>query len=70
MNLIRSSIFILAATAQVPKESFRANLPTQVKIGSVERIQDLVKGMVPGVKIEAVEAPRKIPFLAGLPISN
>ena len=65
MNLIRSSIFILAATAQVPKESFRANLPTQVKIGSVERIQDLVKGMVPGVKIEAVEAPRKIPFLAG-----
>lgn len=65
LNLIRTSVFVLAAAAQMPKEVFRANLPTQIKIGPVDRIHDFVNSLTPGVKIEPVEAPRRIPFLTG-----
>ena len=42
----------------------RGTLPTQVKIGPPEKIRDLVMTMVPGVRIEPIEAPRQIPYHA------
>jgi type VI secretion system protein ImpJ len=40
--------------------------PTQVKIGTVERIRDLVNLQLPGVGIRPLPvAPRQIPFHAG-----
>ena len=63
-HLIRQGYFVLAAAAQVPKEQLRGTLPTQVKIGPPEKIRDLVMTMVPGVRIEPIEAPRQIPYHA------
>lgn len=63
-QLIRSGFFVLAASAQMDKESLRSTLPTQIKIGPPEKIRDLVMTMVPGVRIEPMEAPRQIPFHA------
>ena len=57
---------MLAATAQMPGESLRARFPTQVTIGPVERIRDLVTLALPGVALTAMPvAPRQIPFHAG-----
>ena len=63
-HLIRQGYFVLAAAAQVPTEQLRGTLPTQVKIGPPEKIRDLVMTMVPGVRIEPIEAPRQIPYHA------
>ncbi len=63
-RLVHSSYFVLAATAQVPKEMLRSTFPTSIKIGPPEKIRDLVLSMVPGIRIEPMEAPRQIPFHA------
>ena len=65
-ELQRKATFVLAATAQMPGESLRARFPTQVTIGPVERIRDLVTLALPGVALSAMPvAPRQIPFHAG-----
>jgi type VI secretion system protein ImpJ len=44
----------------------RARFPTQVKIGTVERIRDLVNLQLPGVAMRPLAvAPRQIPYHAG-----
>ena len=63
-RLIGSAYFVLSAAAQVPRESLRATLPTQVKIGPPDKIRDLVMTNVPGIRIEPIDAPRQIPFHA------
>lgn len=66
VDLQRKATFVLAATAQMPGESLRARFPTQVTIGPVERIRDLVTLALPGVALSAMPvAPRQIPFHAG-----
>ena len=52
--------------ALMPSEALRARFPTQVKIGPVERIRDLVNLALPGVTLTPLPvAPRQIPFHAG-----
>lgn len=63
-RLIGSAYFVLSAAAQVPRETLRATLPTQVKIGPPDKIRDLVMTNVPGIRIEPIDAPRQIPFHA------
>jgi type VI secretion system protein ImpJ len=63
-RLIASGYFVLAASAQVPREALRTTLPTQIKIGPPDRIRDLVMTAVPGIRIEPIDAPRQIPFHA------
>ncbi len=63
-RLITSGYFVLAASAQVPREALRTTLPTQIKIGPPDRIRDLVMTAVPGIRIEPIDAPRQIPFHA------
>ena len=58
--------FVLAVSSQLPGDALRARFPTQVKIGTVERIRDLVNLQLPGVSMRPLPvAPRQIPFHAG-----
>jgi len=64
--LYRTAVFVLAVNAQVPAETIRARFPTQVKIGPVEKIRDLVNLQLPGVGLRPLPvAPRQIPYHAG-----
>lgn len=65
-NLIRTANFILAVNAQIPQDTLRARFPTQVKIGPVEKIRDLVNFHLPGVTISPMPvAPRALPYRSG-----
>ncbi len=65
-TLYRTSVFILAARADLPSEDLRRRFPTQLKVGPVEKIRDLVNVQLPGVPVHAVPvAPRQIPYHAG-----
>jgi type VI secretion system protein ImpJ len=66
VELQRSAQFVLAVASQLPGDALRARFPTQVKIGTVERIRDLVNLQLPGVTMRPLAvAPRQIPFHAG-----
>jgi type VI secretion system protein ImpJ len=65
-ELFRTASFVLAVHAEMPAELVRSRFPTQVKIGPVERIRDLVNLHLPGVTLRALPiAPRQIPYNAG-----
>jgi type VI secretion system protein ImpJ len=66
LELLKSAGFVLAVNAQLPPDALRARFPTQVKIGPVERIRDLVNLQLPGIPLRALPvAPRQIPYHAG-----
>lgn len=66
VELQRTAQFVLAVGAQLPPDALRARFPTQVKIGTVERIRDLVNLQLPGVGLRPLPvAPRQIPYHAG-----
>ncbi len=63
-TLFQGSRFVLTAVASVPTETLRSQLPTQMKVGSVEQIRDLVNLQLPGIPIRPLAvAPREMPFL-------
>ena len=65
-DLLKSASFVLAVNAQLSPEILRTRFPSQVKIGPVERIRDLVNLQLPGIPLRAMPvAPRQIPFHAG-----
>lgn len=65
-TLLANANFVLAAHAKVNTEMLRNRFPTQVKIGPVEKIQELVKLALPGIALRPLPvAPRQIPFHAG-----
>lgn len=65
LKLLGTATFILAATAQCDTEELRHRLPAHLKIGSVERIRELVNLHLAGIKVKALPvAPRQIPFHA------
>ena len=51
IELQRTAQFVMAVSAQIPGDALRARFPTQVKIGTVERIRDLVNLQLPGVPL-------------------
>lgn len=64
--LMTQANFVLAVSASMPAEELQRRFPSQVKIGSVETIRDLVNSALPGVPIRPLGvAPRQIPFHAG-----
>ena len=66
VELQRNATFVLAVRSQMAGEVLRARFPTQVKIGPVERIRDLVNLQLPGVPLAPLPvAPRQIPFHSG-----
>lgn len=65
-ELLKSAIFVLAVNAQMPAEMVRSSFAAQVKIGSVEKIRDLVNLQLPGIGLRPLPvAPRQLPFHAG-----
>ena len=65
-ELIKSAVFVLAVSSALPGEQVRKQFPTQVKIGPVEKIRDLVNLHLPGVGLRPLPvAPRQIPYHAG-----
>lgn len=65
-ELIRTASFVLAVNAQIPAEQLRARFPSQVKLGPVEKLRDLVNLQLSGIALKALPvAPRQIPFHAG-----
>jgi type VI secretion system protein ImpJ len=64
-DLIKTATFVLAVAADLPGEQVRKQFPTQVKIGPVEKIRDLVNLHLPGVGLRPLPvAPRQIPYHA------
>ena len=58
--------FVLAVNADLPAEVLRSQFPAQIKIGSVEKIRELVNLSLPGIQITALPvAPRQIPYHSG-----
>lgn len=65
-ELLRSATFILVVNASMPPEALRGAFPAQIKIGSVEKIRDLVNLQLPGIGLRPLPvAPRQLPFHAG-----
>jgi len=65
-ELLRGAAFVLAVNAQMPVDALRVRFPTQVKLGPVERLRDLVNLQLPGIVLRALPvAPRQIPYHSG-----
>lgn len=65
-RLFDTADFILAVKAQIAAEQIQQHLPKQIKIASLEQIQDLITSQVPGLKVERLSvAPPQIPYYAG-----
>lgn len=64
-TLLRNATFVLAVFAELPADVVRTRFPTQVKIGPVEKIRDLVNLHLPGVRVHPMPiAPRQLPYHA------
>lgn len=65
-SLFKNAVFVLAVNADVPAEAIRSGFPPKVKIGSIEKIRDLVNLQLPGIGLRPLPvAPRQLPFYAG-----
>lgn len=65
-GLLDTAVFVLAAKADMSGATLRQSLPTNIKIGPVERIADLVNRQLRGIPIRALEvAPRQLPYHQG-----
>jgi len=65
-TLLDGASFVLAAKADIAAADMRRRLPTQSKIGPVEKIRDLVNLQLPGIAVASLSnAPRQIPYHSG-----
>ncbi len=65
-SLLESANFVLAVNAAMDLDVLRQRFPSQVKIGSVETIRQLVNVQLPGIKLRPLPvAPRQVPFHSG-----
>ncbi len=65
-TLLDKASFILAIKADMPNEALRQKIPSVVKIGTVEKVKELVAYHLPGIKVHALSvAPRELPYHSG-----
>ncbi|WP_282176036.1 type VI secretion system baseplate subunit TssK [Vibrio nereis] len=65
-QLFENATFILSVKANISVEELRQRFPSQIKIGPVEHIRDLVNNQLTGIAISSLPvAPRQIPYNAG-----
>ena len=65
-DLFDSASWVIAVRADMPTEALRKDFPSQVKIGSVEQIRELVNVQLHGIKVHPLPvAPRQIPYHSG-----
>ena len=66
-SLFANATFVLAVRAQVSTETLLSAFGSQVKIGAVEKIRDLVNLQLPGIGLRALPvAPRQLAVPCGL----
>ena len=65
-GILRAANFVMVVQADVPTENLRRLFPSQVKIGAVEQIRELVNVALPGIAVRPMAAaPRQLPFYVG-----
>ena len=65
-SILRASGFVLTVQCDMPTDTLRRAFPSQVKIGAVEQIRELVNVALPGIAIRPLPvAPRQLPYYAG-----
>ena len=65
-SLLDKASFVLAIKADMPNEALRQKIPSVVKIGTVEKVKELVAYHLPGIKVHALSvAPRELPYHSG-----
>lgn len=65
-SLLDKASFILAIKADIPSEALRQKIPSVVKIGTVEKVKELVAYHLPGIRVHALSvAPRELPYHNG-----
>jgi type VI secretion system protein ImpJ len=65
-TLLTTSAFVLSVKANVEAERLRRFFPSQIKLGPVESIRELVNSALPGIAVRPLPvAPRQIPYHAG-----
>lgn len=66
VSILDTCKFVLAIGSSISAELLRQRIPTTIKVGSVERVRELVAYHLPGVKVNALPvAPRELPYHAG-----
>ena len=65
-TLLSGTGFVLAVRADMPAEALRRTLPSQIKVGPVERIAELVNVALPGIPVQPLPVlPRQLPYRSG-----
>ncbi len=65
-TILRGASFVLVVQADLPTDRLLRLFPSQVKIGAVEHIRELVNVAMPGISVRPLPvAPRQLPFYAG-----
>jgi len=65
-SLLTTAAFVLSVAANVEAERLRRSLPSQIKLGPVESIRELVNSALPGIAVRPLAvAPRQIPYFVG-----
>jgi type VI secretion system protein ImpJ len=65
-TLLTTAAFVLAVKANIEAERLRRFFPSQIKLGPVENIRELVNSALPGIAVRALPvAPRQIPYHVG-----
>lgn len=65
-NLLDTTNFVLAVSADTSNENIRRHFPSQIKIGPVEEIRQMVNSALPGIGLKPLPvAPRQVPYNAG-----
>jgi len=66
-SLLTTASFVFAVKAQIEAERLRRDFPTNIKLGPVENIRDMVNSALPGIAVRPLPvAPRQIPYHAGV----
>lgn len=65
-SLLDTASFILAIKSDTPSETMRQKIPSIIKVGTVEKIRELIGYHLQGIKIHALSvAPRELPYHSG-----
>lgn len=65
-KILSTCQFVIAVKADMAGEELRTRLPSQIKLGPVENIRDLINNQLHGISISALAVvPRQLPYQTG-----
>ncbi len=65
-KILSTCQFVIAVKADMAGEELRTRLPSQIKLGPVENIRDLINNQLHGISIAALAVvPRQLPYQTG-----